>query len=70
MERLEVIEAAAGKCSVNTVFLKVSQASQENTCIRVSFFRLSVCNLIKKETPVQVFSFELGKIYLLKKFIK
>ena len=36
----------ARRCSVKTVFLKISQNSQENTC---------VCNFIKKETLAQVF---------------
>ena len=30
-------EADAQKCSVKTVFLKISQNLQENTCTRVSF---------------------------------
>ena len=30
-------EAAIRSCSVKTVFLKISQNSQENTCARVSF---------------------------------
>ena len=35
-------EEDARKCSVKKVFLKISQSSQENTCVRVS-------NLIKLE---------------------
>ena len=31
-------EAVVWRCSVKKVFLKVSQNSQENTCVRVSFF--------------------------------
>ena len=30
-------EAAARRCSVKTLFLEISQKSQENTCARVSF---------------------------------
>ena len=42
------------------MFLKVSQNSQENTCIGASFFNRFTCpraaTLSKKETPIQVFS--------------
>ena len=30
-------EAVVRRCSVETVFIKISQNSQENTCARVSF---------------------------------
>ena len=40
-------EAFVRKCSVKKVFLEISQNSQENTCVRISF-------LIKKETLAQV----------------
>ena len=58
-------EADAQRCSVKKVFLEILQNSQENTCVRVSFWiklQASVCNFIKKETLTQVFSFEFGKI--------
>ena len=32
-------EAVARNCSVKMVFLKISQVSQENTCVKVSFFK-------------------------------
>ena len=32
-----VLQAVARRCSVKKVFLKISQNSQENTCVRVSF---------------------------------
>ena len=32
-----ISEAAVQRCSVNKVFLEISQNSQENTCARVSF---------------------------------
>ena len=51
---LEKSEAVVQRCSVKKVFLEVSQNSQENTCVKVSF----LCNFIKKETLAQVFSFE------------
>ena len=34
---LRRIEAVAQWCSIKKMFLEVSQNSQENTCIRVSF---------------------------------
>ena len=30
-------EAVPGRCSIKKVFLKISQNSQENTCVEVSF---------------------------------
>ena len=50
-----VPEAAVGRCSSKKVFLKISQYSQKNTCVGVSFY----C----KETPAQVFSCEYCKIF-------
>ena len=47
------------------VFLKISQNSQENASARVSLLiklQASVCNFIKKETLVQVFSCEFCEI--------
>ena len=47
------------------VFLKIPQNSQENTCGRVSFLiklQVQVCNFIKKETLVLVFSCEFCEI--------
>ena len=35
-------------CSVKKVFLKISEISQENTCIGVSSSGLKTCNFIKK----------------------
>ena len=49
-------EAVARRCSVNKVFWKISQNSQENTCAKV-------CNFIKKETLTQVFSCEICEIF-------
>ena len=45
---------------IGSVFLEISQKSQENTCARVSFLinRSEACNFIKKETLAQVFSCE------------
>ena len=54
----------AQRCSVKTVFLEISQNSQENTCARVSFLikLQAACNFIKKETLAQVFSCEFYEI--------
>ena len=43
--------AVARRCSVEKVFLEISQNLQENTCARV-------CNIIKQEILAQVFSCE------------
>ena len=49
------------RCSSNQVFLKFSQTSQESTC---EALRLKACNnVIKKKSPIQVFSFEVCKIF-------
>ena len=54
------------RCSVRKdVFLEISQISQENTCVRVSFLiklQAAACNFIKKETLAQVFSCEFCEI--------
>ena len=58
-------EAVFRRCSVNKVFLEISQNSQENSCIRVSFLiklQAEACNFIKKETLAQVFSCEFCEI--------
>ena len=41
------------------MFVKISQNSQENTCVRVPF----LIKFVKKETLAQVFSFEFYKIF-------
>ena len=44
------------------MFLKILQYSQENTCVRVSFFnKVETCDVIKKETLGHVFSWEICK---------
>ena len=35
---LQLTEAVIQRCSVKKVLLEISQNSQENTCVRVSFF--------------------------------
>ena len=38
------------------VFLKISQNSQENTCVKASFLiKMQACNSFRKETPTQSF---------------
>ena len=52
-------EAVVRRCSVEKVFLEISQNSREITCTRVPFLiklQASVCNFIKKETLAPVFS--------------
>ena len=51
-------EAVAWSCSVKTVFLEVSQNSQENTGFGVSF----LIKFIKREILAQVFSYEFCKV--------
>ena len=57
----EISEAVVRRCFVKNVLLKISQNSQENTCVRVSFL-IKACNFIQKETLAQVFSCEFCKI--------
>ena len=63
-QTLHYTEAVARKCSIKKVFLEILQNSQENTSARVSFLiklQAESCNFIKKETLVQVFSYEFYK---------
>ena len=39
------LEAVVRRCSVNKVFLKISQNSQENTCAKVSFLKVACLSL-------------------------
>ena len=52
-----ITEAGTGGVLYKKVFLKLSQDSQENTCVSVS-----ACNFIIKETLAQIFSYEFCKI--------
>ena len=58
-------EAAARRCSVKKVFLKISQISREKTCARVSFLVADPrpATLLKKETLAQVFSCQFCEIF-------
>ena len=52
--------------SVKTVFSKISQNSQENTCARISYLiklQASACSCTKKETLTQVFSSKFCEIF-------
>ena len=52
-------------CSVEKLFLEISQNLQENACAKVSFLiklKANVCNFIKKGTLAQVFSCEFCEI--------
>ena len=58
-------EAFAGRCSVDKVFLEISQNSQGNKFARVSFLiklQAQACNFIKKEILAQMFSCQFCKI--------
>ena len=55
-----VVEAVIKRCSVKKVFLEISQNSQENICVRVSF--LIKLFFIKKEALAQAFSCEFCEI--------
>ena len=50
------LEVVVQRYSVKKVFFKISQNSQENTCVRAYF------NFIKKETMAHVFSCEFYRI--------
>ena len=55
----------AQRCSVNKVFLEISQYSQKNICARVSFsikLQAKANNFIEKETPTQMFCCEFCEI--------
>ena len=58
-------EAVVRRWCVKKVFLEISQKSQENTCLRVSFLiklQAKAYNFIKNETLAQVFSCEFCEI--------
>ena len=56
-------EAVTRRC-IKKVFLEISQNSQKNICVRVSFsiWMQEACNFIKKETLAQVFSCKFWEI--------
>ena len=59
------VKAVVRRCSVKKEFLEISQNSQENTCVRISFLiklKAKACNFIKKETLTQVFPCEFFEI--------
>ena len=58
----KIAEAVPRRCSVKNVFLKISQYSQENTFVWVSF--LNKLNFIKKETLAHMFSREFCEIFM------
>ena len=66
MPRRDKTETVARTCSIEKLFLIILQNSQENTCVRVSFWiglQTEVCNFIKKEPLPQVFSYEFCEIF-------
>ena len=66
LEEVIVMHAVAGRCIVKKVLSEISQNSQENICVRVSFLiklQTWVLQLFKKETLAQMFSGEFCKIF-------
>ena len=59
-------EVAVRRCSAKKVVLKISQNSQENTCVGVCL----TWNFTKKETPTQLFYCEFCEIFKNTFFIK
>ena len=57
-----VLKESTGSILWEKVFLEILQNSQENSCARV-FFNKVTGNYIKKETLAQVFSCEFFKIF-------
>ena len=61
-------------CSVEKVFLEISQNSQENTCAKVSFFKkvagLTPANLLKKRLWHSYFSANFEKFLITPSFIE
>ena len=55
------------RSSIKKLFLKISQNSQENTCVGVSILIKFTClrpaTLSKKDTPTQVFSCEFSEFF-------
>ena len=63
---VEWSEAMARRHSVENVFIKISQNSQENTCARASFLiklQMSPITLLEKETLAKAFSCEISQIF-------
>ena len=55
---VQIDESSHQRSSIKTVLLKISQKSQENTCVGVYFsmkLQSEACNLIYKGTLAQVF---------------
>ena len=63
--KAEVIEAATGGVLWKKVFFKISQISQEKTCIGVFLMKLQTWDrqLCQKETPTEVFSYEIWEFF-------
>ena len=60
------VRSSRRRCSIKKVFLKISQYSQENTCVWVSFLiklQDSASNFIKKVTLTHEYSCEFCEIF-------
>ena len=58
-QKIFQIESSRSEVFLKKVLLNISQISQENTCVTVSF----LIKLIKKETLAQLFSCEICEIF-------
>ena len=58
-QHFTIPQAIVHRCFLKQVFLKISQISQKNTCVRVSFQQ----QLYQKQTPTQVFFSEICEIF-------
>ena len=61
-----MLEAVVWRCSIRTVFLKISQNSHGNNCGRASFpikLQEDACKFIKEEALAQMLSWELFGIF-------
>ena len=68
----KLIEAVVRRCSVKKVFLEISQNSQENTCVRVSFLiklQAAPATLLKKRLWHRCFPVNFAK-FLRTPFLK
>ena len=55
-------EVVVRRCSTEKVVLKISQNSQENTCVRLSFLQPPACNFKKRDSGTGVY------LWILRKF--
>ena len=59
----QILEVVVQRCFVKKVFLEISQNSQENTCVRVSFL-IRPATLLKRDSDTGVFLSILRNFFL------